>query len=131
MEFVDVGRACVLSSAEVMPEQQQQFVAGRPVAVRYYLDKCFSYSCSWDREATCTMTTNGQARVFTSTFRWVDPSGPETVCTEDCYRLTAKCETDTLSEGTYQIHLGRGVVVDLTVPSLLDSSPCQTIGEVP
>jgi hypothetical protein len=100
-----------------------QFMAGRSVYAVAELDTpCLSSSCDVDREAVCAFTL-GALHEVTAFASWTDVTASEHVCTDDCGRLFAICQTEPLAAATYTfVHAGRST--QLAIPSQTSTPPC-------
>ena len=103
VDHTDVGTACVSGTVD------------QPHEVAVDFDLCLSSSCDKLVSASCTveqsgvdLTVNGKATVSRT-------GGPDTMCTADCGRVTAKCSVPALAAGTYQLSYA-GKQIEFAVP---------------
>lgn len=115
----DQGRACVSTGAD--PYTAGDLAAGRPVTIHVVMPTCLSSSCTSDRQASCTVSQEGSTLRVSS--RGSYASRPAAVCTDDCVRLTAHCETAPLPAGQYTIVHG-GATTTLSIPGGVAQAPC-------
>lgn len=118
----NTGRICLLAAPQ--SSGPQMFAAGAPVHVAYANEgECLSSSCTSERAASCTATSDSGAVEITSTATWRDTSAQQQACTDDCLQLGAVCTTSPMPAGTYEIRFGAGRL-SLTVPSQHPAPPC-------
>lgn len=117
------GAVCVVSSEASEWTDEQDFVAGSPLHFRYFVDECLSSTCNVDRVSSCSVSVEGAVIHVETQARWSVTQWAAETCTDDCQRLTAKCETSALPDGTYTIRSGAHEVA-FTIPSRVGQAPC-------
>lgn len=103
LDHADVGTACVSGSIDQPHE----------VAVDFGL--CLSSSCDQLVAASCTAEQSGADLKVTGKATVIRTGGPDTICTADCGRVTAKCSVPALAAGTYQLSYA-GKQIEFAVP---------------
>lgn len=116
----NAGRVCLLGKTT---EQGQLYAANAPVTVLYETPGCLSHDCDRERSASCGVNVIDGALSIWSYASWNDYSHAGGICTDDCGRITAQCETEPLVEYSYPILFGLAGG-SLTVPSTLAEPPC-------
>ncbi len=124
---VDEGTLCMFSGEPIMPgtpaagSELLTFEEGSRLFVTVSLDDCLSDSCDVNRVAYCQVAQDGTTLLVSSELSY--EMTDQTQCTMDCGRLVARCESEPLSAGHYQVAFG-GATYPLSVPSTL-VNPCQ------
>ncbi len=123
VELIDEGDVCLYADAapETFFERgaPQVFEAGSRLAVTVAAPECLSQSCDVHRVAHCSVDREGATLVVSSELRYDELQAKQ--CTLDCGRLAARCESEPLEEGTYEVVHGEASIA-LTVPSTIE--PC-------
>jgi hypothetical protein len=103
VDHADVGTACVSGSVDQPHE----------IAVDFGL--CLSSSCDNLIAASCTVEQSGVDLKVSGKATVTRTGGPDTMCTADCGRVTAKCSVPALAAGTYQLSYA-GKQIEFAVP---------------
>ena len=122
---VDEGTLCTFSGEPLLPgtpaagSDLLTFEEGSQLHVTVSLDDCLSNSCDVNRKASCQVTRDGNTLRVTSELSY--EAFHEDMCTLDCGRLVARCESAPLSAGHYEIAFGDDQY-GLSVPSTVSAA---------
>src|SRR5690606_38455435 len=87
--------------------------AGTPIPITVQFETCLSSSCDTVKEATCSVTQDGEAWSVDG-FARIASKGR--TCTDDCGRATAVCTFEPPEEGSYTLQAD-GISVTYVHPS--------------
>lgn len=119
--LADQGALCIRGEAEpAIWSEHQRIDAGERVVVTVELDRCLSSSCDVDRVASCVVERQGKTLRVHSYLGYATLD--DAACSRDCGRLVAKCQSEPLGTGVYEVALGDQRRA-LAVPSSSDG-PC-------
>ncbi|MBX3185484.1 MAG: hypothetical protein KF819_00660 [Labilithrix sp.] len=88
-----------------------------PVSVK---SGCLSNGCATERSAKCSVQREGDKLVVKSELSWRGPEDLGYRCPQECTPLEARCVSEPLPAGKYQVVLGKQHL-DVTLPSHLDA----------
>jgi len=123
VETSDVGKLCVYATTPASPganSPEQSFVSDQQIYVSVTLDNCLS-ACIRNEVASCSVAKEGQRLIVSSNFSYDKPEAGK-ACIALCNSLSAVCQTEPLSAGSYVVEHGSDEYT-LTVPSQ-DVPPC-------